>query len=125
MMVLHAIKIYSEFYGKTLCRFIELLLDRKLIKLLSEDSLHNDGLVYVEDSIGYNGEEVLEEMIYEERLREISQVKLDDFKKAVLEDVLIGGESIKHFSTKYNVSAKDVYNQVYAIRVKLRNKINL
>ena len=125
MTVLHAINRYSEYYGKTLCRFIELLVDRKIIKLLNEDKLYSDGLVYIEDSLGYNGEKILDEMIYEERIREINQVKLDDFKKDLLENVLIRGETIKHFSARYNVSTKEVYNQVYAVRLKLKNKINL
>ena len=125
MTVLHAINRYSEYYEKTLCRFIELLVDRKIIKLLNEDKLYSDGLVYIEDSLGYNGEKILDEMIYEERIREINQVKLDDFKKDLLENVLIRGETIKHFSARYNVSTKEVYNQVYAVRLKLKNKINL
>ena len=125
MTVLNAIKKYSDVYGKTLCRFIELLLDRKIIRLLEEDTSYNKGLVYVEDSLGYDGVSVLDKMIYEERLREIKLVKLDDFKKAVLENILIKGESIKDFSLKHNVEPKEVYNQVYAVRLKLKNKINL
>ena len=125
MVVLQAINKYSDCYGKTLCRFIELLLDRKIIKLLSEDSNYNKGIVYVEDSIGYDGESILDSMIYEEKLKEIYETKLDDFKKSLLENVLIKGESIKEFSVRNNVSVKEVYNQVYAVRLKLRNKINL
>lgn len=125
MTVFQAINKYDERHGKTLCRYLELIIDRRIIRLLSEDSAHINSLTYVEDSAGEDGKEFLEKMIYEERLDEINQVKLDDLKRELLQKVIIEGESVKTFAIEHNISVKDVYNHVYMLRLKLRSKINL
>ena len=125
MLVVKSIKKYCDFYGKTLCRYLELIIERKIMRMLSEDAPYYKKTVYISDYLTAKETPVLDRMIYEEKLIEIQKERLDDFKKSLLQEVLIAGESVKEFSIAHNVSEKEVYNHVYSLRLKLKRKINL
>ena len=125
MTILQAIKKFNTDYNKTLCRYLELIIERKIIRLLTDDSIYFNELSYLEDSLKDNGEMVLNRMIYEERLNQIQQMELDEFKRNLLNKVIIEGQSIKVFASENNVTIKEVYNHVYMLRVKIKNTINL
>ena len=125
MTVLNAIKRYDDNFNKTLCRYLELIIERKIVRLLTSDSLYFNGLLYIEDSMGDDGEKILNKMIYEERLNKIQQIELDEFKKSLLQEVIIQGQSVKEFALEHNVTPKEVYNHVYMLRLKIKNNINL
>lgn len=117
-----AIRKYTDIYGKSLCRFVELLIERRIIKLLQNDSKDIRGVYYLEEDIPSKKEDIVEKMIYEKRLQEIKDAKLDDLKKGILRDVLLGDVGIKEFAKSNNMSVKDVYNHIYLLRCKLKEK---
>ena len=122
MAVIQAIKTYNESYGKTLCRYIELIIDRRIIRLLENDTIDRRTVCFLEDNYQPKKDDVLQTMSYESRIQEIRNIKLDEIKRSILNDVLLGGVSIKEFATNNNLSVKDVYNHVYLLRCKLKEK---
>ena len=126
MVVLQGIKKYDENMGKSLCRFLELLIDRRIIRLLQIDTRSSSVMKLNEEvtSSKYNVT-VLDTMVLEAQLKEIVDVNLDEVKKDILHKVLLEGMSIKEYSKMYNISTKDVYNHIYLLRVKLKGKVNL
>ena len=125
MLVVKSIKKYCDYYGKTLCRYLELIIERKIMRMLSEDVYYYKKLVYSVDFLKDKETSILDKMIYEERIAKIKEERLDDFKKCLLQEVLLKGESVKEFSLSHNVTEKEVYNHVYSLRIKLKRKINL
>ena len=125
MTLVKAIKRFNADYNKTFCRYLELILERRIMRLLTNDSEYFDGLLYIEDSVGEDGKNILDTMIYEERINEIKQIELDEFKKNLLHKILIQGQSVKMFASENNVAAKEVYNHVYMLKLKIKSKINL
>ena len=126
MTVLDAIRKYDDNYGKSLCRFLELIIERKVLRLLYRD-LHKKRFVsLMEDTVIYKDNcEVLDEMIYESRLNEIKKMKLDSIKSNILEQVFVKGVSVKDYAEKYGMSVKDVYNHIYLLRCKVKDRFNL
>lgn len=126
MTVLTGIKKYDERYGKSLCRFLELIIERRIARLMYDDSRSVLAVCVLEDTIvGEKRPEVLEEMIYETRIREIKEIKFDDIKKSIFNQVLLKGISIKEYSKLYDISTKEVYNHLYSLRAKVKGKFNL
>ena len=126
MSVLEGIKKYDENYGKSLCRFLELIIDRRIIRLLKND-IQTISTVRLNEEIMNSKykNNILEEMVYESKLKELIEVDLDDVKKDILHKVLIEGMTIKEYSEKHNLNVKDVYNHIYLLRLKLKGKLNL
>ena len=123
MVVYKGISNFDEENGKSLCRYLELLIERRLLRLLKYEYRNNNTFVLLEDVIQFpKHEDTLQEMVYEKRLREINETKLDDFKKAILNEVLLEGNSIKEFSHNHNTTVKEVYNHIYLLRCKLKGK---
>ena len=50
-------------------------------------------------------------MLYEARLKEIQETKLDSLKRAILNEVLLEGNSIKEFSEKHKIKANFMPNE--------------
>ena len=117
-----AIKKYSEAYGKSLCRFIELIIERRIMRLLEIDCKDVRSICFLEEELPSKKEDILETMIYEKRIQEIKEVKLDNLKKNILTDVLLGDTSVKEFAAANNMTVKDVYNHIYLLRCKLKEK---
>ena len=125
MVVVQSIRKYCDFYGKTLCRYLELIIERKIMRMLSEDVFYYDKIDYTVDFLKDKELSILDKMIYEERIEMIKEERLDDFKKSLLQEVLIKGDSVKEFSLAHNVTEKEIYNHIYSLRLKLKRKINL
>ena len=123
--VFKAIKAYSDCYGKTLCRFLELIIDRKIMRLLSKDTQSVKTVKLMDSDIPEYDIGIERKMIYEQRIYQIKQIELDDFKKDLLEKVILEGESVKDYAKRNGVSTKEIYNHVYLLRLKLKEKINL
>ena len=64
-------------------------------------------------------------MIYEQRIYQIKNVELDAFKKDLFDKIILEGESVQDYAKRNGVSAKEIYNHVYLLRLKLKEKINL
>ncbi len=126
MSVLQAIKTYDDRYGKSFCRFLELVLERRLIRLLYNDSRSVSKVEFLEETIAAKGSgEVLDEMIYEARIKEIKEMKLDNIKTEILNQVLIKGISAKEYAKMHNLPIKEVYNHIYLLRSKFKDRFNL
>lgn len=126
MSVLLAIRKFDDNYQKSFCRFVELIIERRIGRLLYEDSRSITASCFMEDTIAsIHNAEVLDEMIYEARIREVQQIKLDEIKKNILNQVLIRGISVKEYALKYDIPPKDVYNHLYSLRLKVKGKFNL
>ena len=112
------IKKYDENQGKSLCRFLELIIDRRIIRLLQNDTKTVSTVTLNEEVTNpkYN-DNVLDKMVYESQLKELIEVELDELKKDILHKVLIEGMTIKEYSHKYNIAIKDVYNHIYLLRL--------
>lgn len=117
-----AIKKYSDVYGKSLCRFIELVIERRILRLLELDRHENKKVYFLEENFPSKKEDILDTMIYEKRIQEIKETKLDELKKNILNDVLLGEVGIKEFAQLNNLAVKDVYNHIYLLRCKLKDK---
>ena len=75
MSVLDAIRKYDDSYGKSLCRFLELVIERRIMRLLYNEN-HRPHLVsYLEETIVSSNGEILDEMIYEAQLKEVKEIK--------------------------------------------------
>ena len=123
--VYKGIKNYSERYGKTLCRFLELLIDRKIMRLLHKDLQSVKTVNLMDSNIPEYDIGIEKKMIYEQRIYQLKQIELDDFKKDLFKKVILEGESVKEYAERNGVSIKEVYNHVYLLRLKLKEKINL
>ena len=122
LTVLIAIRKYTEVYGKSLCRFIELLVERRIMRLLQNECKNVRSICILEEEFPYKKEDILETMIYERKIAEIKEAKLDELKRSILNDVLLGDVEIKEFAEANNITVKDVYNHIYLLRCKLKDK---
>lgn len=124
MLILYkAIDIYNENYNKSFCRFVELLIERKIIKLLFIDSknintLLIDNIVNLKD-----GNNIWQQIEYEKKLNTIKNFKDIESKKWLLNDYFVNELSIKEIMEKHDLSKKEIYNQLYLLRLKLKKKI--
>ena len=123
--VFKAIRAYSECYGKTLCRFLELVIDRKIMRLLSNDTQGVKTVKLMDSNIPEFDVGIENKMIYEQRIYQIKNVELDAFKKDLFDKIILEGESVQDYAKRNGVSAKEIYNHVYLLRLKLKEKINL
>lgn len=123
--VFKAIKNYSDCYGKTLCRFLELVIDRKIMRLLYKDLQGVKTVNLMDFNIPEYDVGIEKKMIYEQRILQIKQVELDDFKRDLFQKVILEGESVKKYAERTGVSIKEVYNHVYLLRLKFKEKLNL
>ena len=123
MVIYKAIINFDENMGKSLCRYLELIIERRLLRLLKYKYRESKSIILLEDTLQFSKkEDVLQEMIYEAKLKEINETKLDDLKKSILNEILLEGNSIKDFSEKHCVTIKEVYNHIYLLRCKLKDK---
>ena len=121
MEVYKAIKTYDESYGKSFCRFIELVIERKILRLINNEKRSVNPSVFLEELVDIKTKNsVLDTMIYEERIKKIKDATLDDVKKGILHDVILDGEPIKEYASKHNMSVKEIYNHIYALRIKIK-----
>lgn len=121
MEVYKAIKRYDENYGKSFCRFIELVIERKILRLIQNSRRSIYPSMVLEETVDTRTKKtVLEKMIYEERIKKIKQAELDNIKKSILNEIIFDGESIKEYANKHNMSVKEIYNHIYSLRLKLK-----
>ena len=125
MSVLDAIRKYDDSDGKSLCRFLDLVIERRIMRLLYNENHRLHSVSYLEETIVSSDGEILDEMIYEARLKEVKEIKLDNIKSSILNQVFIQGVSVKEYAQKHNMSVKDVYNHIYLLRCKVKDKLNL
>ena len=123
--VYKAINKYSEYYGKTLCRYLELVIDRKIMRLLSNDTQNVKTVKLMDSNIPEYDIGIEKKMIYEQRIYQLKQIELDDFKRDLFEKVILEGESVKEYAERNGVAIKDIYNHIYLLRLKFKEKINL
>lgn len=124
LSLMYAIKNYSDVSKKTFYRYAELIIDRKIMRLLRNENYYNNHMTYLEDFDGFiSNEDVEKTGIYRKMIQEITEVRVLGIKEEILKEVFIKGVSIEDFSYKNNIERKDVYNQIYLLRNILKNKI--
>lgn len=121
MEVYKAIKTYDENYGKSFCRFVELVIERKILRLIHNSKKSVYSSLGLDESIYCkNSNTILDTMIYEERINDILNMELDNTKKSILCEVIIEGKPIKEYADKHNMPVKDIYNHIYLLRSKIK-----
>jgi RNA polymerase sporulation-specific sigma factor len=126
MVLVEAIKIYDQSYSKSFCRFFELLLERRLLRLLKREKIYENIHILKEefDSFGSLDNNLEKQGIYDKKIKEVQEIKFDEFKEKILKEIFIKGDSIKEFCKRYDVDGKYVYNHIYLIRSKLKKSIS-
>jgi len=125
LTLLKAFKTYDDRYGKTFTRYAELLIDRRIIKSLKEDVKYSETIILNEELDRPAIEiSVYEAISYEKVLKDLREVEFTGLKKLILNEIFVNEMSIKDFCSKYNVNSKDVYNHIYIIRSKLKQRFN-
>lgn len=117
MMLVIAIKTYSDRYNKTFNKYFDLILQRRFIKLLKKDANYFYKVTLVDD---YTSLPVLNESWeyeYENELN-ISTGLFSDFEKEVFE-ALKKGLKPKKIAQNLKSDVKSIYNCIY----RLKNKI--
>lgn len=120
MMLLHAIRIYNPAFAKTFTRFFELILTRKFISLMTP----------VHKQMIYFSEPLMEQFKVEEDVRlrlfprhlTIAQQTLSAFEYQVFVRHYQEGKSIEDIATEHQHTAKKIYNTIYQIKLKLRQR---
>ena len=92
------------------------------MRLLQNECKNVRGISILEEELPYKKEDILETMIYERKIAEIKETKLDELKRSILNDVLLWDVDIKEFAEANNITVKDVYNHIYLLRCKLKDK---
>lgn len=123
MEVYKATKTYDDSYGKSFCRFVELVIDRKILRLIHNNQRSVYPSLGLDDSVDNKSKlTVLETMIYEEKIKQILEANLDSKKKSILNEVILDGMTIKEYSNKHNMTVKEVYNHIYSLRLKIKRE---
>ena len=119
-----SIKKYNPMYGKTLCRYLEMIVERKIIRMLQKDDLYKNRTIKIEEfDLFKSRENVEEKAIYEREILRIKNEQIPVEKQNVLQEIIFEGATIKEYSEKHNLTRKDVYNELYGLRVLLRKKM--
>lgn len=117
MMLVIAIKTYSDRYNKTFNKYFDLILQRRFIKLLKKDANYFYKVTLVDD---YTSLPLLNEpweYEYENEIN-ISTGLFSDFEKEVFE-ALKKGLKPKKIAQNLKSDVKSIYNCIY----RLKNKI--
>lgn len=123
LVIYKAIDIYNERYNKSFCRFLELLIERKIIKLLLKDSKNINAILVDNISDLKDHNNIWQQIEYEKILESIKNFKDIESKKWLLNDYFVNELSINDIMEKYDLSKKEIYNQLYLLRLKLKKKI--
>ena len=94
------------------------------MRLLSNDTQGVKTVQLMDSNIPEYDIGIEKKMIYEQRISKLKQVELDDFKRDLFQKVILEGESIKEYANRNKVSTKEIYNHVYLLRMKLKEKID-
>ena len=124
LSLLYAINTFSEAFNKTFYRYAELIIDRKIIKLLRKEVYQTKRLVRYSDFEVVDSNIDIEKTNFNRMiLQEVLDVKLFGMKENILREIFLSGISIEEFSRRYNVDKKEVYNHIYLLRSILKKKV--
>ena len=119
-----AIRNFSEEFNKSFYRYVELIIDRKIMNLLRSEGYYLSHFVLAEDFDMYPSKDDLEKNVsYVNMIEMIKKVKFIGIKEAIINEVFFNGMPIEEFSLKHDVDKKDVYNHIYLLRNKLKKDL--
>lgn len=123
MVLLEAIRKYDESYNKSFTRFYELLLVRKFINLLNKE---NKPVSYHEESVF--GRFILEEedvIFCTKTDRLLAKDVLNDLEYLIFDQHYVNNIGLQEISKDLELPIKRVYNTVYRIKQKLRERFDV
>lgn len=122
MTLMEAIDKYNDTYQKTFYRFAELFIDRRISRLLYNDTRAN--IANCDISLLMDQKtDVISEVSYERLVVDLERLKLTPKEKNLLREVIIGGEKANSYAKRHKMKQKEVYNGLYSLKNKVRKKI--
>ena len=124
MVLIKAIRNFSETFNKSFYRYAELLIERKIMNLLRNQNSYLKKTVYFSDFDGLESPENIERNnLNYMLLKEVSDINFFGIKEDILNEIFLQGITIEEFSLKYNMSKKDVYNHIYLLRSIIKKNV--
>ncbi len=112
-----AIKKYDDKMDVPFFSYFNLILKRRLFYIHKEHySYHKN--VFFSEIINDIAQDTFSEQVESYAVKNITFKKEIDNK--IYEEIILGNRSIKSFSIKYDMNAKEVYNKVYYLKKKLK-----
>ena len=119
-----AIKKFDDNYNKTFCRYAELIIERKIMNFLRQETRYSryvslcENLEYSSKSI-----DIIDKISYEKMIDNIRKIQLSGIKESILQEIFFEGKTIEDFSLQYNVDKKEIYNHIYLLRTKIKRNL--
>lgn len=124
LALMNAIKTFDERFNKTFNKYAELVIERKIMKLLRDDSYYFKYFVLSENFENFSCRTDVEKTIsYQQIISEILKTKFNNIKDEVLKEIYFEGMSVEEFSQKHGIPKKEIYNHIYWIRSKLKKEV--
>lgn len=119
MSLFRAITLFDEKFDKTFTKYVELVITRKIIKLLKDDNKKSYDLAeYLPETRSYY--DVISEFWANKKVLAVKDLGIDDFKMKIFKEIIIGGMDEIEFAEKHNCPLKQVYNHLYSLRIILK-----
>ena len=120
----HAINTFDENKDASFFTYFELLLERKIMRLLSNNKRHANFILADPQEFDVKDEQNLEQnFYYAEMLKSIKSIKMNDLKKKIFNEIFIEEKKVNEFVKEHDLDYKEVYNQIYLLRKKIRKEI--
>ena len=125
MTLYQAINSFNPDKNTSFYTYFEILLERRIMRLLSLNKKDMYNTIVVDpfafdfpDPIDY------EQNYYQyELLQKVKGMKMNQLKQSIFNEIFIENKKINDFAKEHHIDNKDVYNQVYLLRKKLRDEI--
>lgn len=118
LILLNAIRTYKDSYGKSFCKYFELILLRELCRIINQDRKKNSYLL-VEDFPNTVKSSIKEEPF----LYNLPAIELKtDIEKTVFQKYFLEGYNISYLEGKYHLKPKQIYNAIARIKKKIQDK---
>ena len=120
----HAINTFDENKDASFFTYFELLLERRIMRLLSNNKRQTNFILADPQEFDIKDEQNLEQNFYYAKiLNSIKSIKMSDLKKQIFNEIFIEEKKVNEFVKEHDLDYKEVYNQIYLLRKKIRKEI--
>ena len=126
MLLQYAIDNYNENKEASFFTYFELLLERRIMRLLSNNSRAFNS-VFLADPNEFDYPDPIDfeaKFYYGEIIKSVKKLKLNELKKQIFNEIFLEQKKVSDFAIEHKLDCKDVYNQVYLLRKKLRENLS-
>ena len=121
---LKAINTFDENKEASFFTYFELLLERRIMRLLSNNKRQANFILADPQEFDIKDEQNLEQNFYYAKiLNSIKSIKMSDLKKQIFNEIFIEEKKVNEFVKEHDLDYKEVYNQIYLLRKKIRKEI--